>query len=135
MPETIEIERRQRRRYDTGLASTYQLDHIRKTHGYRAIVVATDDGQMLIGSMDEPVARVLAAYTGAIGTVDESEREALERELVEQQFDGAELALRVDEFQLGGIPLYLGIVAPSDADVTEASRRAMDGLQRIFAST
>ena len=135
MSGTMEIDRRNRRRYDTQLATTYQLDHVRRDRGYRAVVVATRDGHMLAGSMGEPMARDLASYTSMVGIADEDAGERLIRTFAEEHLEGSDDTLHVHPFDLGGVPVFLGIVAAHDEDVDDAAEHMISGVQRIFAAT
>lgn len=135
MQSTLEIDRRTQRRHDTGLASTYQLDHVRRDFGFRAILVATPDGEMLLGSMDEPLGRPLARAVSCVGAGTPDAREAL-TSLRDDHLGGDRgAALHVTELELDGHLTYLGILAATGQELGDAIERTTTGLQRIFANT
>lgn len=135
MQQTLEVERRTSRYEDTGLDSYYQLDHVRRDHGFRAMVIASGDGEMLLGSMDEPIAKPLAEAVGAVGTNAETAADAILR-LRDAHLDGdRKAALHVLEINLDGVDVYLGILARSGQELGNAFDRTVTGLERIFATT
>lgn len=133
--QTMEVDRRQRRRYDTGIASTYQLDYLRAEFDFRAIVVASPDGEMLLGSMSEPIGRALAHVTAAIGTGAIDAEQQLLNFRDEHLDSDLDPDLHVREIYLDGCPVFVGILARDNQTTAAAFRRTTSGLQRILATT
>ena len=135
LKQTLEVERSANRYQDTGLDSTYQLDRVRRDHGFRAMVVASREGEMLIGSMDEPIGKPLARAVAAVGLdAEDSEVEILE--LRNEYLNGdRDAELHVLGIELDGVPVQLGILASKGQEIGDAFDRTYDGLTRIFATT
>ena len=135
MPGTMEVDRRSQRRYDTGLATTYQLDTVRSDFGFRAMVVASPEGEMLLGSMDEPLGRPLALAVSAVG-IDADDADAHLLRLRDEHLNGdRENDLHVLGLELDGNPTYLGILTHRGQDIGDAFHRTVTGLHRILETT
>ena len=134
--QTLEIERRTQRHEDTGLDSTYQLDRVRRDHGFRAMIVASDDGEMLLGSMDEPIGKPLAQAVASIGQGAEDQARTNVLALRDHHLNGDRNAdIHVLGFELGGVPVHLGILAARGQEIGDAFARTASGLDRIFRTT